>query len=114
MRRQCGTFRQLCTAGATAMKITAKKIGLLALLAAMAALLIFTTMRHEPKPAALSRVARERIEALDDALKSGLISRVEHDKRVAEIVQDDSTAEDKSGPPEENPLPQTSAPAPAR
>lgn len=96
------------------MKITAKKIVVLALLAVMAALLIFTTMRHEPKPTALSHIARERIEALDDALKNGLISRVEHDKRVAEIVQDDSAAEDKSGPPEENPLPQTNAPAPAR
>jgi hypothetical protein len=99
---------------ATAMKITAKKIVLLALLLAMAALLIFTTMRHEPKRTALSHAARERIEALDDALKNGLISRVEHDKRVAEIVQDDSAADDKSGPPEGNPLPQTNAPAPAR
>jgi hypothetical protein len=107
-------FGSFCAMGASAMKITAKKIGLLVLLAAMAALLIFTTMRHEPKRAALSHAARERIEALDDALKNGLISRVEHDKRVAEIVQDDGAAEDKSGPPEENPLPQSSAPAPAR
>jgi hypothetical protein len=107
-------FGSFCAMGASAMKITAKKIGLLVLLAAMAALLIFTTMRHEPKRAALSHAARERIEALDDALKNGLISRVEHDKRVAEIVRDDGAAEDKSGPPEENPLPQSSAPAPAR
>jgi hypothetical protein len=100
------------------MKITAKKIGLLVLIAAMAALLIFTTMRHEPKRAALSHAARERIEALDDALKNGLISRVEHDKRVAEIVQNDGASDDNSGPgsgpPGDSPMPPSNSPAPAR
>jgi hypothetical protein len=72
------------------MKNTAKKIGLLAILVAVAILLVFTALRRPPKPAALSRAAKERIEALDDALKHGLISRPEHDKRVAQIVEDDA------------------------
>jgi hypothetical protein len=82
-----------------AMKNTAKKIGLLAILVAVAILLVFTALRRPPKPAAaLSRAAKERIEALDDALKHGLISRPEHDKRVAQIVEDDTLVPNPNQP----------------
>jgi hypothetical protein len=80
------------------MKNTARKIIVLAALLILAALLVFSALRKPAKPAALSRVARERIEALDDALKNGLISRTEHDKRVAQIVEDDAPPSNQNGP----------------
>ncbi len=83
------------------MKSTFKKLAVLSALLVIAALLVFTALRREPKPAALSRKARARIEALDDALKNGLISQTEYKRRVAQIRDDDVTTID-SGEQDEN------------
>jgi hypothetical protein len=76
------------------MRNTVKKIVILVTLLIVVALLIFTSIRHETKPAALSRKARERIEALDDAVKNGLISRSEYQRRVAQIQANDGPPTD--------------------
>jgi hypothetical protein len=83
------------------MKDTFKKLAVLSALLLIAGLLVFTALRREPKPAALSRKARARIEALDDALRNGLISQTEYKRRVAQIREDDGPAFD-SGEPDEN------------
>jgi hypothetical protein len=76
------------------MKNTVKKVAVLLALLLVSAFLILTLFHHEPKAAALSRKARERIEALDDALKNGLISQSEYKKRVAQIQEDDANMSD--------------------
>jgi hypothetical protein len=95
------------------MKNTVKKLAVLSVLLVVGALLIFTMLHRAPKPAALSRKARERIEALDDALKQGIISRAEHDRRVAQIESDDVPAPDSSQPDDDESSPTTTAPSPA-
>jgi len=97
------------------MKNTVKKIGVLSVLVALGALLILTLVHREPKPHALSRKARERIEALDDALKQGIISRAEHDRRVAQVEADDVPAAGSSQPDDsDDSSPTSTAPAPAK
>jgi hypothetical protein len=96
------------------MKNTLKKLTVLSVLLVLGALLVLTLLHREPKPAALSRKAREHIEALDDALKQGIISRAEHDRRVAQIETDDAPAPDSNEPDEnDDTAPATSAPTPA-
>jgi hypothetical protein len=95
------------------MKNTLKKLAVLSVLVVVAALLILTLLHREPKPPALSRKARERIEALDDALKQGIISRAEHDRRVAQVEADDTPAPDSTQPDDPDPsTPDTSSPSP--
>lgn len=96
------------------MKNTIKRIAVLSALLLLGALLVLTLLHREPKAPALSRKARERIEALDDALRQGIISRSEHDRRVAQIQSGDSRSPD-AGEPDDNDeaAPDTSAPAPA-
>jgi hypothetical protein len=97
------------------MKNTVKKVAVLSVLLVLGALLIFTVLHREPKPAALSRKARERIEALDDALKQGIISRAEHDRRVAQVQADDVPAPDSSQPDDnDQPAPDSTSPSPAQ
>ncbi|MGC1384951.1 MAG: hypothetical protein WA823_14330 [Candidatus Acidiferrales bacterium] len=83
------------------MKNTFKKLVVLSALLVIAALLVFTALRRDPKPAALSRRARARIEALDDAVKNGLISQAEYKRRVAQIRDSDAPRID-SGEQDEN------------
>ncbi len=97
------------------MKNTAKKIGVLSVLAVLGALLVLTLVHSEPKPHALSRKARERVEALDDALKQGIISRAEHDRRVAQVEADDVPAPDSSQPDDnDDSSPANVTPAPVK
>jgi hypothetical protein len=96
------------------MKNTLKKVAVLSALLVLGALLVLAVFYREPKPPALSRKAHERIEALDDALRNGLISRTDHDRRVAQIQSDDAPSPDagESDDDDEAP-PAPSAPAPA-
>ena len=96
------------------MKNTLKKVAVLSALLVLVALLVLAVFYREPKPPALSRKAHERIEALDDALRNGLISRTDHDRRVAQIQSDDAPSPDagESDDDDEAP-PAPSAPAPA-
>ena len=95
------------------MKNTVKKIVVLSALLVLGVLLVLAALHRQPKPPALSRKARERIEALDDALKNGLISRTEHDRRVAQIQADGTPPPDAGDPDDiDEAAPDNSAPAP--